>query len=68
MYHTKGWFIRRISKRIFRDRTKKFCCDSCERVAVEGIVINNELHASYLYDIQNDFGACGEELNYRDKL
>jgi hypothetical protein len=66
MKQTLEWFKTRISQTIFRNHYECYC-DTCERVVDEGLVIRDEEHAQYLFDIQNDFGAEGIELNYRDE-
>lgn len=59
---TKRFFLNRIGKRIFRDKTS--CpCHTCTKNFEEGLIIGNKQHAIYLYDVQFD----GEKLNYRDK-
>ena len=63
--HTKKWFLNRIGKRIFRDWYK--CCPICDKTAKNGLIIHDKIHAEYLYLYQNDFGAEGTHLNYREK-
>lgn len=61
MRHTLRWFKNRVGKRIYRYTDTK-CCEECDRVYREGIVVDNANHAQYLYDAQNDL-----ELEYGDK-
>lgn len=63
---TLEWFKERIGKRIYRDADGCKCL-SCARIVEEGLVIHSEEHAEYVYDNQNDFGAEGIKLNYRDE-
>jgi len=63
-YHTEKWFHNRIGKRVYRNWHK--CCNQCDDIAKNGLIIRNKQHATYLYDIQNDFGNEGTILNYRD--
>jgi len=63
--HTKKWFLNRVGKRIFRD--KHICCPKCDEVTKNGLIISSKQHAEYLYLVQNEFGAEGTHLNYRDK-
>lgn len=51
--HSKIWFKNRIGKRIYREPTKCKCKD-CDDVVKNGIVIIDENHAEYLYEIHND--------------
>lgn len=54
------WFLERVGKRIYRSRVR--CkCDTCVRVGNEGLIITDEMHANYLFDIQNELG-----IKYRD--
>ena len=63
MNHTQGWFLRRVDKRIYRDKTS--CpCETCKRGFENGLVVHDKQHAIYLYDCQ----FCDEVLNYRDKF
>lgn len=61
-----NWFKDRIGKRIYRGDNACGCL-ACKEVFKNGIVVNSEYHAQYLYNMQNDFGAEGIELNYRDE-
>ena len=62
----KQWFIDRIGKRVFREETS--CgCESCKRIGNEGLIINDEMHAIYLHDIEGMYNAEGHKLKYRDE-
>lgn len=63
---TKEWFIERIGKTVFRDAKGK-CCNRCDQINEQGLVISNEQHASYLALIDSDYAAEGIYLNYRDE-
>ena len=65
---TLKWFKARIGKRIYRDANK--CkCETCYVITLNGLTVNDEDHAEYLYNLQNDFYADDKfDLNYRDKL
>lgn len=66
MAHTLKWFLNRIGKRVYRD--DDLClCDACKKIALNGIIIKDKQHASYLHMIENDYEAEGLKLNYRDK-
>jgi len=65
MTHTLKYFKNRIGKRIYRDDSGCPCHD-CKRIVEEGLIIADEDHAEYLYDMQNEFANCGTLLNYRD--
>jgi len=53
--HDKQWFIDRIGKRVFR--TESSCsCGVCKMVFEQGLIIIDEMHADYLYMIQNKLG------------
>ncbi len=57
----KQWFIDRIGKRIYRLTDTK-CCEHCQKVFKEGLMIGDEMHALHLYTCQNEM-----ELVYSDK-
>lgn len=60
------WFKKRIGKVIYRDADG--CdCSECEKIIKNGLTIHDENHAQYVFDTQNDFGAEGIVLNYRDE-
>lgn len=67
IHEREQWFIDRIGKRVFRENNG--CkCETCKRVTVEGLIILNEQHASYLYDME---GMSREEnskhiITYKD--
>jgi hypothetical protein len=65
---TLEWFKARVSKRIFRDDSG--CpCYHCKYIAQNGIIVESEEHAEYMYWTQNEFfNDDGTILNYRDTL
>jgi hypothetical protein len=61
------WFTDRIGKRVYRDPW--FCkCKNCVDLEKQWIIIENEMHASYLFDVEQLYGCELIELNYRDEL
>ena len=59
--HDLKWFKDRIGKRVFRTQSK--CqCEVCKKVGEIGLIIDDDFHAQYLYDCQNELG-----LYYFDK-
>jgi hypothetical protein len=61
-----AWFKKRIGQRIYRDSAE--CpCHACQDAVKDGLIITDEVHAEYLYDIQNEFANDGYMLNYRDE-
>lgn len=61
MKHDLQWFIDRIGKKIYRD--KGTCdCKICANVEANGLIIDDKLHAQYLYDCQNEL-----KVKYYDK-
>ena len=60
------WFKKRVGKKIYRD-SNHCSCSTCSDVLENGIFIYNENHAEYLYNVMNDYGCDGINLNYRDK-
>jgi len=54
------WFKERIGKRVFRNETS--CkCSFCTFNQKNGLIIKDEKHAQYLFDMQNEL-----QLNYFD--
>lgn len=51
----KQWFLARIGKRVFRPKTS-CTCSSCKDVYENGLVIQDEMQAVYLYDIEGSLG------------
>ena len=43
------WFTDRIGKRVFRP-SNGCSCECCKRIVEEGITIEDEEHAQYLFD------------------
>jgi len=61
------WFIDRISKRIYRNKTT--CkCGVCAHVYTDGLVVDDELHANYLYDCVGISNHEGFPLQYFDTI
>lgn len=49
----KHWFIERIGKKVYRSNVG--CkCSVCNDNYTNGLIIIDELHAIYLYDIQQE--------------
>ena len=58
--HDLDWFKQRIGKLVYRTESK--CpCEICKAVGTFGLTIQDELHANYLFDCQNEL-----ELFYFD--
>ena len=67
MTKDKQWFLDRIGKRVFRD-THTDNSELAKAVKETGVVIKDELHADYMFSIQQEFYLdCGIDLNYRDE-
>jgi len=65
MEQRQQWFIDRIGKTIFRNKTS--CpCSVCERVYQEGLTIEDELHARYVADEEGAYNSEGTPLRYFD--
>jgi len=52
---TERWFLNRIGKRIYRDKQGGSCCDICEDVYQNGLIVKDKQHAHYLVAIDRDF-------------
>jgi hypothetical protein len=62
---TLEYFISKIGQTIFRDDNGCPCKD-CKEILEKGLVVRDEEHARYIFEMQNDLGVEGIELNYRD--
>ena len=61
------WFTDRIGMRVYRNRTT--CrCKTCENIWHNGIIIENTMHAKYLYDCESEFTAEEHPLRYFDTI
>lgn len=70
MENRKQWFLDRIGKRVYRD-SNGCSCEVCKRIRDVGLVILDETHAIYLYDmecISNDPKEFDHPFKYRDAL
>ena len=55
MADRRKWFVDKIGKRVWR--TKSSCkCEHCKKVYEKGLKIHDDLHADYLYCIENEIG------------
>jgi hypothetical protein len=60
-----NWFIDRIGKRVFRNDVT--CqCETCQNISKSGIVIEDNMHAEYLYDCEGVYSIEGAKLRYFD--
>ena len=65
MQDREKWFIDRIGKRVFRNKTS--CnCDTCQKIYENGLVISDKNHAQYLYDMEGMYALEGVKLKYFD--
>jgi len=61
----KQWFLDRIGKTVYRSKTT--CdCDSCNTVVDVGLIIVDNFHATYLYDVEGSYQFDGFPLKYFD--
>lgn len=59
------WFIDRIGKRVWRNKTS--CkCEVCKRIYEQGLIISDERHAMYLDDVMEMYQSEGIALRYFD--
>jgi len=59
--HPLNWFTERIGKRIYRGDVT--CdCNTCKTGTEEGLIIRDNTHAEYLYDVQLEM-----DIEYRDE-
>jgi hypothetical protein len=59
--HELTWFQERVGKKVFRNETSCKCIN-CTLNYKNGVVINDDIHANYLFDMQNEL-----RLNYFDE-
>jgi hypothetical protein len=60
-FHNLLWFKERVGKKVFRNESSCKCI-VCTFNFKNGLIISDELHAQYLFDIQNEL-----RLNYFDE-
>ena len=59
------WFLDRVGKRVFRNKTT--CpCEICAAVYEHGLVIDDKLQAEYLHDLEVAYTCEGDLLRYFD--
>lgn len=59
------WFLDRIGKTVYRN-SNGCSCAVCERVRSEGLVIDDDFHAIYVYDWYLMSREAGLDLEYED--
>ena len=61
------WFKERIGKRVYRN--KNGCsCKPCAKVYVNGLVIADSMHGSYMHDCEAEHTAEGDPMRYFDTI
>lgn len=60
----RKWFQDRIGKRIFRGHTCS--CEPCKIIEQTGLIVQDELHADYLCEIEAEYNYEGHPLRYVD--
>ena len=59
------WFIDRIGKRVFRNKTS--CkCEICGNVYEQGLTISDKNHAMYLSEMEFEYTKDGTPIKYFD--
>ena len=58
------WFLDRIGKKVYRNH--RDCCEHCEEVYKNGLIISDATHATYLHDVESEFTAEGNPTHYFD--
>jgi hypothetical protein len=56
------WFKSKIGQRIYRNDTG--CCKHCQTVFKDGLIVHDEMHATYLYEIEITCQHEGHKLMY----
>lgn len=59
------WFNDRIGKIVWRNKTT-CTCGICESVYQNGLMLSDEMHASYVCDCEGSYNAEGSILRYFD--
>lgn len=59
------WFKERAGKILFRN-SNGCTCGICKNVEENGLLVEDEMHATYLYDNECDYTAEGTPLRYFD--
>ena len=58
-----NWFKERVGKRVYRDNNN--CqCNVCLAVYEHGLVIIDENHAHYLFDVENELGLIYSDTKH----
>jgi len=61
------WFIDRIGKIVYRNKTS--CrCETCDKVYKNGLIISDENHAIYLHDNECCYNSENTPLKYFDTI
>jgi len=59
-----NWFKSKIGQRLYRNKINIDCCKHCDKVARNGLVVNDDMHANYLFDMEMEYNHCGHPLMY----
>lgn len=59
------WFRSKVGQRLFRNHNG-CSCEVCQHVLDNGLIVENPLHATYLYDNECDYTNEGNPLRYFD--
>ena len=65
MEKREKWFIDRIGKKIFRNKTT--CnCGTCKNVYENGLIISDDTHACYIWEMEGHYRKDRIKLKYFD--
>jgi len=56
------WFKSKVGQRLYRNNTG--CCKHCQDVFRDGLIVHDELHAFYLFDMEMTYQYEGHPLMY----
>jgi len=63
----QAWFKSKVGKRLYR--TRGLCtCEPCQRVYRDGLIVTDELHAIYLFDMECEVGLHYYSTRWRARV
>jgi len=60
------WFLSKIGRRLYRN-SNGCTCPVCANVLSNGLIVADEMHATYLYDIESEYNYDGHPLKYQEE-
>jgi hypothetical protein len=66
MSEREKWFLNHVGEKVYRNKTT-CSCSVCKDSYENGLIISDDKHAGYLFDIECEYTREGSNLRYKER-